>query len=65
MDKQNKSEKSQSNGISLGTSLGMLIGVAIGCWTENLSLWLPVAAAVGMSLGTVYDSKSKKNDREK
>ncbi len=65
MDKQNKPEKSQSNGLSLGTSLGMLIGTAIGCWTENLSLWLPVGTAVGMSLGTVYDSKSKKNDREK
>ncbi len=60
-DNQNRSPKSESNGIAFGICIGMMLGVALGCWLDNLGLWMCVGAAVGICVGAAIDStKSKK-----
>lgn len=40
-------------------AIGIALGVGIGAATHNISLWLPIGVAVGLTLGFV-----KKTDKE-
>ena len=62
MKNQKKPQETKSNGIAYGISIGMLVGVALGCWLDNLALWVCIGIAVGVGVGSAIDlAKSKKN----
>lgn len=60
MDKTNKPQKSDPNGILFGTCIGMMLGVALGCWLDNLTLWMCMGIAVGVGVGAAIDSSNNK-----
>ncbi len=63
MDNQNKPKKPESNGMLFGTCIGLMLGVALGCWLDNLGLWMCVGVAVGVAVGTAIDSIKNKKDK--
>ena len=55
--KQDGQKKQASNGPAFGAAIGMLLGVAVGCWTDNLALWLCIGTSIGLCLGPLFDKK--------
>ena len=47
MKNRNKPQKTESNGIVYGVSIGMLVEIVLGCWLNNLALWM----CIGITLG--------------
>ena len=63
MDNQNKQKKTGSNGIVYGISIGMLVGVALGCWLDNLGLWMSVGIVVAVCIGVAADSLKDQEEK--
>ena len=59
-----KSQNSIAYGVSLGLAFGAAIGAGVGAATNNPGLWLPLGTScgftIGLAIGIVFDSKSKK-----
>lgn len=51
--------KDKNNALPIGVGLSLLIGTVIGYLSNNLELWIPIGASVGMLLGSTLDKKSK------
>jgi F0F1-type ATP synthase assembly protein I len=50
-DKNDPQDQSKSSNISFGISIGMLVGIALGCWLDNLALWMCVGVSIGTAVG--------------
>ena len=59
-NKPNKSEKNASDSLSFGGCIGMMVGVAVGCWTDNLGLWMSICIFFGLGIGAAIDTYKKK-----
>lgn len=56
---QPEKKKTANTGLCYGLSIGLLVGVAIGCWAENLGLWMCIGLAVGVCVGVAMDAVKK------
>lgn len=61
MKKENPTERNKdlATGIALGCSLGVLLGISL----HNISLWLPIGTALGISLGSMFDYKGASKEK--
>ncbi len=57
-------KRMEATGMSGGIALGMGLGVALGVALDNIGLWLPVGAALGISLGAVFSANVSKEDTD-
>ena len=64
MKNRNKPQKTESNGIVYGVSIGMLVGIVLGCWLNNLALWMCIGITLGAGAGSAIDSAKDKKDRQ-
>ncbi len=55
--KQDGRPKKPSGGSAWGVGIGLLLGTAVGCWTDDLALWLCIGVSVGLCLGAAFDAK--------
>ena len=60
-DKEERSDSSNGNYMSMGMSIGLCLGVAMGRFVfDNLSMGLAVGLCLGISIGACIKKKDRK-----
>ena len=59
-----KTEKGRQDSQLIGLPVGLMVGTAIGCWTDNLGLWMCVGVSVGLWIDAVIGKKQSKAGKD-
>jgi hypothetical protein len=50
-----------TSGAAMGVAIGAGMGAAVGVALRNISLWLPIGAALGVCFGSILNLRPRKD----